>query len=94
MILNGGKIAPKNIEAIETKIVIHLILGFSAIISCRRSLIVFIFLPVNLSIAGRSVTVTFFPVLPHLGQGPVWLGDSGSLHHLQVVFVVVIIDLN
>ena len=35
----------------------------------------------------------FFPVFPHLGQGPVWSGDSGSLHHLQVVLEVVVIDL-
>ena len=94
MILNGGgKISPKNIEAIDTKIVIHLILGFSLIISCRRSIIVFTSWPVMLSFAGRSAMVMFFPVFPHLGQGPVWSADSGSLHHLQVVLEVVVIDL-
>ena len=94
MILNGGgKIPPKNIEVIDTKIVIHLILGFSLIISCRRSVIVLNMLPVNLRFAGGSVIATFFPVFPHFGQGPVWSGDSGSLHHLQVVFEVFVIDL-
>ena len=92
IILNGGgKIPPRNKEAIDTIMLIHLIFGFFSIISCRRSLIILALPTAILIVAERGARVMFRPVFPHLGQGPVWSGGRGSWHHLQVVFEALVI---
>ena len=65
MLYGGGKIPPRNMEAIDIRIVIPFILGFSSIIFCRRYLIVFILMAVIIRNEERTLATIFFHVFTH-----------------------------